>query len=210
MRRLLIVVAVAALLCAVGVAAQDAPEPGATAARAPGRLTDADLFAMLDGLGVEPVKVNEAVFRVTVRQDGWTVPVQFALSRSEEKVWMTAFLGGVSDPEQASASSLRALLTAYEAVAPAHFFLKDGGLKLHLGMALDNRAVTPAALRRDLDHLCAGIRATADLWNAPPWNGVGRARKTDAGGGPDEKEPGAPAGAPGPEGSSGADAGSGS
>lgn len=175
MRKIAVVLALLGTLALSWVQADDEPAAGTPPTPAvadPGRLTDPQLFSLLQGLGVEPTKLSEVSFRVTVKQDAWTVPVQFALSRSEDRIWITAFLGEVKEAELVPAAALRALLSAYEKIAPAHFFLKEGGRKLHVGMAIDNRGVTAAVLRRDLDHLCAAIRATAEIWDAAPWTGA--------------------------------------
>ncbi len=138
-----------------------------------GRVSDAQLFALLQGLGLDSQKTSDTLFRTSVRHDHWTLPVHFSLSRSGERIWIYAFLGEIKDPEKAPAGRLIQLLGAHDEIAPAHFYLTDGGKRLHIGIAADNRAVTPPTLRNELEQLCAAVSATADRWDVGNWTPPG-------------------------------------
>lgn len=150
--------------------AQNPPAP------AGGALTIESLKGVLEGLGYEPENINNAAYRLRISRDGWNFVVTTSLSPSKEKLWLTAYLSETPDVTKLPPATLAKLLLANNDIGPAHFYfldctdckVKDSKL-LYIGMSLDNRSLSPAQFRKELDRFCANIKNTAEFWDVAKW-----------------------------------------
>lgn len=129
-------------------------------------LTYAGVRTMVEGMGHETADVSttpgEEKFEVVINTEGFKVPVGFEVSKSGRYIWCTAFLG----KSTLNGERALALMKRGGSVQPTSFWLTDKD-ELKIGIAIDNREVTPAHLKFVMEKLAADVGKTADLWQAP-------------------------------------------
>lgn len=126
-------------------------------------LDDESLRQMLVGMGFEPKKLSKG-FLLSLKRESWTYYVQLVLSPDGTKLGLNANLGVVPQPEAIPAATWRKLLEDNIDVDPSSFNYDPKLKKVFLHRVLDNRSLTPATLRIQLDHFCDNIHDTADDW----------------------------------------------
>lgn len=119
--------------------------------------SDDDLKTVLDNLGLEPKQLS-AGYLVSVKQDTWTFHIQFVVSGDKTKVGLNANLGEVKDPTAVTAAEWLDILKANEDLEPSIFYFGKKLNKLYLHRTFDNRALTPAIVKRELDNFCGHIK----------------------------------------------------
>jgi len=127
-------------------------------------LTDDGLNKMLDGLGYEPKKLGSG-YLIAIKKDSWTYNMQFVLSKDNSRLGMNANLGNVPSPETVTAEQWKGLLIENSNIDPSFFYFDKDQKKLYLHRVLDNRSITPAYIRQQVDNFCGNIKDTADKWN---------------------------------------------
>lgn len=151
------------LTAIVGVLAVMHTPLRASAADGDGGLTDDSLKETLVGMGLEPKPLTKG-FLLVIKQDTWTLNMQVVLSGDKRKIGLNANLGKVEDPDQVPAASWKNLLISNGDIDPSAFYFDKDQKKLYLHRSFDNRAITPAALRREIDNFGSNIRGTEELW----------------------------------------------
>jgi len=149
--------AVAAGLLAAGPQARAAVPASCTAA-----LTNDCLFTTLTDMGLSPRALSKG-YLVTFKQDTWTINVQFVLSPNLSRLGLNANLGMV-EGSQVTAAQWQALMEANGDIDPTAFYYDATQKKLYLHRTLENRYLTAAILREQLDTFSANMRSTAKLW----------------------------------------------
>ncbi len=104
-------------------------------------------------------------YLIALKQDTWTINIQVVMSSDKNKIGMNANLGAVSDPDAITAAQWRNLLIIHGDIDPSSFYFAKDQKKLYLHRAIDNRAVTSALLRKDIENFAGNVRSTADAWN---------------------------------------------
>jgi hypothetical protein len=141
--------------------------PHANAAEAQGAqsgsLDNGALKDTLVNMGFEPKPLTKG-YLLVIKRDTWTLNTQVVLSGDSTKIGLNANLGKVDDPDQVPAAAWRELLISNGDIDPSSFYFDKDQKKLYLHRSFDNRAVTPAALRKELDNFMDAIIKTADLW----------------------------------------------
>jgi hypothetical protein len=127
-------------------------------------LTNESLEEMLNGLGYEPKKLTHG-FLIAIKRDTWTYNMQLLVSKDATKIGMNANLGQVPDPDGVGADKWKALLIANSDIDPSFFYFDKDQKKVYLHRVLDNRAVTAAYLRQQIDNFCTNIKDTSDAWS---------------------------------------------
>lgn len=146
------------------IQAQDTvQEPGKQPDATSQILTDDTLKQMLDNMGMEPKKLSKG-YLLVVKQDTWTLNMQVVLSPDGRKVGLNANLGKVDDPASVTASQWMDLLISNGDIDPSAFYFDKEQKKLYLHRSFDNRAITPAILRKEMDNFAGNIRQTEKLW----------------------------------------------
>ena len=128
------------------------------------QLDDAGLKTMLDGLGYEPKPLTKG-FLIAIKSGEWTYNMQLTLSPDKTKLGINANLGSVDDIDAVPASKWMALLVSNGDIDPSDFYFDKNVKKVYLHRTLDNRAITPAYLRDQVQHFTDNIHDTADLWD---------------------------------------------
>jgi len=156
---------VAAILLS-GAGMRTVSNAGATTASMPAEgqeLVDDTLKQMLDGMGMEPKALSKG-FLVALKQGTWTINLQVVISANKEKIGLNANLGKIDDPDSVTASQWRAMLISNGDIDPTAFYFDKDQKKLYLHRSFDNRAVTPAFLRKEIESFAANVRGTEALW----------------------------------------------
>ena len=139
-----------------------------------GELTPNSIPPLLTGLGFDPKESGAGTWDITSTRGGLDVPIAVALSKSGRKLWMTVFLAEFDDKKRADAVGLLELLRKNFEIQPAQFFVvkeepASGPIKdsLKVAVALDNRGITPADLKREVDKLTDDVVNSRTLWEKP-------------------------------------------
>lgn len=129
-------------------------------------LTYPALKTMVEGMGYTPNELSkttdEPKFEVTITTTGFNVPIGFEITKSGRYIWCTAYLG----KSTLNGERALALLKRGPTVQPTSFWLTSSD-DLKIGIAIDNRDVTPAHLKFIIEKLAADVGSTADIWQAP-------------------------------------------
>lgn len=120
--------------------------------------TGADLKKALSELGYEAKALSEKKWEVTLTKSGFDVPIGAEFSESKSYVWLTAYLG--KDPTEAKALGL---LKQNSKTQPSHFYVTDKGW-LMMGLPVENRGLTNAVLRKNLDKIATDVAESAEYW----------------------------------------------
>lgn len=138
--------------------------PIRSAAQNCGPINTSQLKEMLTQLGYTVKDLNSTQgkekYEASVKTPNFDVPIAFEISSSTNFVWLTAFLG--SAKEETSITN-NALLKQNAKIQPCQFYISESG-KLMMGMAVENRGLTNAILRRHIDKLANDVSSTASYW----------------------------------------------
>jgi len=127
-------------------------------------LNNAQLKNMLVGMGYTPNNTGSdetPLYEVTVKTESFSVPIGFEISGSGRFVWARATLGAVNLGNEGALEALR----SNGKTQPVMFWLTSSN-QLVMGMAIDNRDVTPEQLRFAIEKIAADVTSTAPVWNA--------------------------------------------
>lgn len=130
---------------------------------APVELTDESLQQMLAGLGYSPKKLSKGFLIVVARSNNWTINMQVTLSPDGTKFGLNANLGLVDEATVTTAQWLELLISNGE-IDPSSFYFSRDQKKLFLHRSLDNRAVTPEFLRKQIERFADNVVGTEKLW----------------------------------------------
>jgi hypothetical protein len=160
-----------------GIGAQDRPlaqEPGGGPARtAAGQvLNDSSLDALLRNLGYDPEVTKSAsgkriYYRLVTVEDAFRFVVDISLDQSCSRLWFSAPLPEVA-VDKVPPSRLVKLLEANDDITPASFSYDKARQRFYLNLAVDNRDITAAIVRKELTSLLRVIERTAPLWQDLP------------------------------------------
>lgn len=130
---------------------------------APNALDNDSLKTMLDSMGYAPTALSKG-YLIAIKRDTWTYNMQLVLSDDQTKLGINANLGVVENPDDVSAATWRKLLEDNEDTDPSHFYFDKDQKKLYLHRVLDNRSISPAFLRQQVDNFCGNIHDTSSDW----------------------------------------------
>lgn len=121
-----------------------------------------EIKGMLTNLGFEPKDLGDNIYEITVTKGDWDVFISVSLSRSKTKMWLVVNLGNFGEKSKGDPKKLYALLQKNTDIQPAQFYVRGDGLRL--GLPLDNRGLTPALIRKEIDTLVDHTAKTEALW----------------------------------------------
>lgn len=133
---------------------QDVPEA---------RMKKATLKTVLVKLGYAPKELGNGVFEVETLRAKEKVFVAVSVSPSENKIWLTGNYGPLTDKEKSDPEFLLSLLEKNSEIQPAHFYVRRG--KLNIGMPVDNKQITPAALNKEINGFADTVVKTKPFWD---------------------------------------------
>jgi len=126
------------------------------------KIDAAQLKSMIEGLGYETKALNAEVgkekYTFTVKLSDYDVPIAAELSASTTYVWLTVFLGA-SKPT----AKFEDMLKRNYQIQPCQFYITTKG-SLMMGVAIDNRQITPAVLKRNVDMLAENTTKSHEIW----------------------------------------------
>ncbi len=135
---------------------------GGQGAAVPNRLDDAGLKATLSKLGYEVKEPGAKTYEIALAAAGLKIPTRVFLAKSRTKLWFSVALMQKAGVDKLTRDDLARILAANTDVGPCHFMIDGGWLKMK--MALDNRGLTPAILRTELDYLAARVGESKAVW----------------------------------------------
>ena len=104
--------------------------------------------------------VDKEKYEVKYTTATFDVPVAYELSPSKNFIWLTVFLG----PARADTSLMNAeLLKQNFVIQPCQFYVTSKG-NLMMGLAIENRGLTNAIIKRHSDKIVADVSSTASYW----------------------------------------------
>ncbi len=129
-----------------------------------GPIDRTQLRKMLVELGFEIKDLEKAAgkekYEVTIVKDGLNVPIAYEISPSTNYIWLTVYLG---NPTADTSIKNIALLKQNAKVQPCQFYISEKG-RLMLGLAIENRGVTNAVLRRHSETVSSRVAETKTYW----------------------------------------------
>lgn len=105
-------------------------------------------------------KVGEEKYEVTHPGSGFSVPLGYEISASTNFIWITAYLGKV---ENLAATKPLDMVKENSKIQPSFFYITEKG-SVMMAVAVENRGVTTAVLRRHIDKLVADVSKTSAIW----------------------------------------------
>lgn len=128
----------------------------------PNVLDAAGLKAAIEGLGYETKVLNQEPgsekYEFKIVTADLNVPMAAEISPSKNYIWLTVRLGD-NRPDL----KWEELLKTQAKVQPCQFYITTKG-NLMFGVALDNRAVNAAVLKRNVDMISKNVGETKALW----------------------------------------------
>jgi hypothetical protein len=99
-------------------------------------------------------------YEIKTTKDGLDVPIAYEISGSTNYIWLTVLLG----KPPAEGSVLNASLLKQNAkIQPCQFYVTEAG-NLMMGLAVDNRGVNNALLRRYTEFVTGKVTETKSFW----------------------------------------------
>lgn len=126
------------------------------------------LQTMVTGMGHTPKLQTKAdgtpstVFEITITTSGFNVPIGVEISPSGRYIWCKASLG----KSQLTGDDALAVLKRLTSIQPTGFWITSSDI-LMIGIAIDNRDVTPEHLKYIFEKLAGDVGNTADIWQKP-------------------------------------------
>ena len=100
------------------------------------------------------------MFEVKLNTNGFDVPISYSLTSNKNYIWLTVSLG---TPRQDTSVINIAMLKEQSVIQPCQFYVTAKGA-LMMGLAVENRGVTNAVLRRQTDKIATEVAASSRLW----------------------------------------------
>ncbi len=148
----------AALILASGLAAS-----GARAQVSAGGVDDAGMQSLLVGIGYQPTHLSKGLL-IQLKRGTWTLYVQTVLSADGRKMGLNANLGEVT-PDSVTAAQWKDLLVLNGDIEPSMFYFDATRNKLYMHRVLDNRGMSQAVLRTELDTFMDQVQSTSKTWS---------------------------------------------
>jgi hypothetical protein len=126
-------------------------------------LEPADLQKIVEGMGYTTKMLNEEKgkekFEFTIKAEGFDVPIAAEVSPSKNYVWFTVLLGKATE----DGAKNTALIKENFKIQPDFFYATEKG-NLMMGIAVDNRGVNAAVVKRVTDKLAEDVSKTSKVW----------------------------------------------
>lgn len=124
-------------------------------------VTFPQLKEMVTNMGYTPTEsASGTLFEISLTTENFNVPIGFEVSASGRYIWARTTLGDFSGEGDKAIE----LLKSNASKQPVMFWLTSANV-LVLGMAIDNRDVTPEHLRFAMDKIADTVDETAAIWN---------------------------------------------
>ncbi len=132
-------------------------------------MTAAQLKEMVVNLGYEVTDINKEAGKekvsTKINKGALDIPVGIEMSPSKRFIWLTVNLGDFDALPQGPDRAVR-MLKANTKMQPSQFYISDSG-KIMMALAVDNRALTPSALRFRIEKVTQDVVDTKETWQKP-------------------------------------------
>src|SRR5207244_4379793 len=118
---------------------------------------------------------GKPMYNVKLKRDPWEFNVTVALSSDNTMLWITCPVVDLPATDKVPAEVLEKLLIKSDELGPTHFGVKKSR-RVYLNCPLQNKDITPASLRKNLEQLADDVKGTEDLWNPKKWPGADAAK----------------------------------
>ncbi len=129
-------------------------------------LDAAALKKMISGLGFVTKELSAEVgkekYEFSIARPDFNVPIGAEISPSKNYIWFTVRLGDIPTDVTKHAE----LLKENAKVQPNFFYVTSKGW-LMLAVAMDNREVSPAVIKRVTEKLAEDVSKTSAIWAKP-------------------------------------------
>ncbi len=123
------------------------------------------LKTMVENMGYTPKIISKGddnpKFEISISTPAFNVPLGVEISKSGRFIWASASLG----ESKLTGDGALAVLKKAQDIQPTSLWITSKGI-LMIGMAIDNREVTPAYLKYVFEKIAADVGATSSLWQA--------------------------------------------
>ena len=127
-------------------------------------MTRTELRAMLVELGYTVIDLEKAEgkqkYQVNMSANGLNVPVGYEISPSNNFIWLTVNLG---NPPSETSTTNNTLLKQNAIIQPCFMYITEKG-RLMMGLAVENRGLTNAVLKRHSDFIAKRVGETKSYW----------------------------------------------
>lgn len=152
----------AALIAVAGIGVMTSPK---AVAGQQDKLDAASLKTMIEGLGFETKMLNQEAgkekYELKVTKGGFDIPLGAEISPSTNYIWLTVSLGEVKPTHK-----FDELLRQNGKIQPSFFYITTKNF-LMMAIAMDNRNVNPALLKRNIEKVTEDVSNNASLWQVP-------------------------------------------
>ncbi len=135
--------------------------PLSTAAADTGQIDAASLKQMLSAMGYTLKDLNEQKFEFTLQSSELEIPIGAEVSASKNFIWLTVNLG-----QNRTSLNHEALLKQNTITQPSFFYITRKN-NLMMGVAMENRGLNPAVVRRIVEKLMHDVQDTRPVWDVP-------------------------------------------
>ncbi len=127
------------------------------------KVTAAGLAPLLTGMGYDPkplgTEAGKEKFEVAIVDEKFTIPVAFEVSPSGRYIWLTVNLG----PEKPTLKARDLLKQNFE-IQPSQFYITGKG-NLMVAIGIENRGVTPALVKWNIEKVVKDVSSSSELWS---------------------------------------------
>jgi hypothetical protein len=137
-----------------------------TTAQSTDRIDAPQLKTMITNIGYETKDLNtesgKEKYEFKITRGGLDIPIGAELSGTKNYIWFTVYLG----EKTIDGNRANDLLKQNHKVQPCFFYVTSAG-RLYMGVAMENRAVTPPVVRRIVEKLVDDVVNTKTTWQQP-------------------------------------------
>jgi hypothetical protein len=105
-------------------------------------------------------KAGEEKYSVSHPGTGFNIPIGYEISPSTNFIWLTTNLGKA---ENITDEKSMEMIKENGKIQPCFFYITSSGIVM-MALAVENRGVTAAVLRRHIDKIVADVSKTSAIW----------------------------------------------
>lgn len=129
------------------------------------------LGSLLQQLGYNPRASRDQAgkvigYNLEFSSKGWTMRLYVSLSKSGTVIWLDSGVGRIVDPAGVSRGSLLKLLGEHDRLWPSYVCYYPATGKVLLVMPIQNRGVTAATLKKEIDSFASKLQQMITLFKA--------------------------------------------
>ena len=134
-------------------------------------LTVGSLPQFLAQAGYQATKSDDTCYTVPEHVAGQSFSMEVCMSTSGKRVWLGAFIKGMSNTAQVNAAAYQRLMLANHEYGPGTFSVMECAAcsaatryKLYYDRPIDNRRLTVGEFQKEVAAFLDALAATKDIW----------------------------------------------